>query len=279
MTATPRTTLAADIRVLEVPGARLHHEVRGDGPPLLLVGAPMGADAFAAVADVLAADHTVLTTDPRGIARSTVDDPDLDSTPEARADDLASLIAALDAGPAAVLGSSGGAVGVLALAQRHPGAVSTVIAHEPPLGQLLEDGDDHRAQIERMVATYEGGDRVDAWRQFVAAAGMDLPEPVFQALFGGEPDARAAADERFQFLHMMRPTAFWLPDVAALRAGPVRVVVGIGEASAGQFCDRTSRALAAALGTEPALFPGGHTGFQEDPAAFAARLRTVLAAG
>ena len=56
----------------------------------------------------------------------------------------------------------------------------------------------------------------------------------------------------------------------------VNLVVGIGEDSANELCDRTSRALAAGLGAEPALFPGGHIGFAEDPAAFAARLRDVL---
>jgi hypothetical protein len=36
---------APTARTLEVPGARLYHEVRGKGPDLLLVGAPMDAGA------------------------------------------------------------------------------------------------------------------------------------------------------------------------------------------------------------------------------------------
>src|SRR5207245_8488500 len=99
--------------MLDVPGARLHYEVRGSGPLVMLVGAPMDAVAFAPLAEQLAADHTVLTTDPRGIHRSSVDDRDQDSTPQLRAADLAHLIAHLDAGPAAVFGSSGGAVTAL----------------------------------------------------------------------------------------------------------------------------------------------------------------------
>ena len=77
----------------------------------------------------------------------------------------------------------------------------------------------------------------------------------------------------------MRSTAQWQPDFAALRAAGVRVVVGIGEVSAGQFCDRTSSALASALGIEPTMFPGGHTGFAEDPEGFVSRLRAVLRGG
>jgi hypothetical protein len=53
-------------------------------------------------------------------------------------------------------------------------------------------------------------------------------------------------------------------------------VVGIGEESGGQLCDRTSAALATALGIEPTMFPGGHIGFVEDPNGFATRLRPVL---
>ena len=59
-----------------------------------------GRPAFAPLAELLATDHTVLTTDPRGINRSPVDDPDADSTPGMRADDLARLITHVDAGPA-----------------------------------------------------------------------------------------------------------------------------------------------------------------------------------
>ena len=52
--------------------------------------------------------------------------------------------------------------------------------------------------------------------------------------------------------------------------------MGIGEASAGQLCDRASRALTTALGAEPTMFPGGHTGFAEDPDGFATRLREAI---
>lgn len=55
---------------LEVPGGRLHYEVRGAGPLLLVMGAPMAAADFAPLADALASDHTVVTHDPRGISGS-----------------------------------------------------------------------------------------------------------------------------------------------------------------------------------------------------------------
>ena len=108
-------------RSLDVPGARLHYEVRGDGPLVLVIGSPMAAADFAPLAHALAGDHTVVTYDPRGLADSTIDDPRQDATPELRADDVAAIIDALGAGPADVFGSSGGAVTGLALVARHPG--------------------------------------------------------------------------------------------------------------------------------------------------------------
>jgi len=268
--------ISTTVASLDVPDARLHYEVRGHGPLVVLVGAPMDATAFAPLADLLAADHTVLTTDPRGINRSSVSDPDRDSTPQMRGADLSLLLTHLDAGPAAVFGSSGGAVTALALAQAHPEQVHTVIAHEPPLTELLDDREQLRAGTDDIIATHLAGDVQGAWRKFLAQADIFLPEPVFEQMFGGEREPQAAADERFWFAHEMRPTVSWQPDLDALRAGPTRIVIGIGEESGGQLCDRTSTALGAGLGVEPTVFPGGHTGFVEDPARFVDQLRAVL---
>jgi pimeloyl-ACP methyl ester carboxylesterase len=267
---------------LRTTGAHIHHEVRGEGPLLVLVGSPMGAAFFAPAADLLAADHTVVTLDPRGTGRSTVDDPDADSTPEVRADDLAAVIRHVDAGPAVVVGSSGGAVTALALAQRHPDLVRAVVAHEPPVTELLDDRETRRATTERILATYRVEGPGPAWALFLADAGFPSPDDGAVTATGAEPpavarDPQEEVDERHFFLHEMRPTTRFVPDLDALRTGAPWIVVGIGDASAGQLCDHTSRALAGALGLAPTPFPGGHVGFIEDPSAFVARLREVLA--
>jgi pimeloyl-ACP methyl ester carboxylesterase len=74
------TTTATHI--LRRPGVRLRYEVRGSGPLLVVTGAPMAAAEFAPLAEALAADHTVVTHDPRGMSGSVLDDPAEDSTPE-----------------------------------------------------------------------------------------------------------------------------------------------------------------------------------------------------
>jgi pimeloyl-ACP methyl ester carboxylesterase len=261
---------------LEVPGARLHYEVRGDGPVVALVGAPMGAASFVALADLLAVDHTVVTTDPRGVNRSPLDDPEQDSTPQLRADDLSRLLAHLGAAPAVVVGSSGGAVTALAMAQAHPERVHTIVAHEPPVSELLDDREQVLASTDDLIATYLAGDVLGAWAKFMAQAAIALPDAALEQMFGGERPAQVVADEHHWFAHEMRETILFRPDIAVLRAAPTRIVVGVGEQSTGQICDRTSAALAAALGIEPTPFPGGHTGFVDAPDLFATRLRTVL---
>ncbi|MDT5077376.1 MAG: hypothetical protein QOJ80_2013 [Mycobacterium sp.] len=273
-------TEGRSISAVDVPGARLHYEVRGSGPLLVVVGAPMAAAEFAPFAHAMAPDHTVVTFDPRGFAGSTVADADEDSTPDLRADDVAAILDALHAESADVFGSSGGAVTGLALVARHPGRVRTLVAHEPPLLELLPDAEQQRAATEAIVATFHRDGPGAAWAHFMVNAGFDLnehqgPPP------GPEPTAEEAAKQfaesaRF-FEHELRQTTQYLPDVAALKAGPTRVVVGLGEGSGRLVTDATSRATAELIGVELAEFPGDHGGFIGAPSAFADRLREVLA--
>jgi pimeloyl-ACP methyl ester carboxylesterase len=262
--------------ILTVPGADLYYEVRGRGRLVVLVGSPMGARSFEPLAELLAPGYTVLTTDPRGIDRSPVHDPGQDSTPQLRADDLSALLTKVDAGPAIVFGSSGGAITALAFAQAYPELVQTVIAHEPPLAELVEDRDELHAGSDKQIAAYLDGDILGAWRLFMAQANIELPPGLLEMMFGPDRPAEQLKDERRWFEHELRETIRWQPDLSVLRAGAPRIIAGIGEESAGQVCDRTTRALAAELGIEPTLFPGGHTAFADDPAGFAPRLRSVL---
>ncbi|MFB7848141.1 MULTISPECIES: alpha/beta fold hydrolase [unclassified Streptomyces] len=266
------------IHTLRVPGAHLHYEVRGTGPLLLLMGSPMEAAAFASLADALAADHTVVTHDPRGISGSALDDPEEDTTVDRRADDVAAILDALGADSADVFGSSGGAVTGLALVTRHPGRVRTLVAHEPPVMEILPDAAEHRAMTEDIIGTHRREGQGAAWVKFMTGAGFD-DEGCEEAPVGphGEPSAQDVANGDRFFGHDLRATAGYVPDVPALAAAPTRVVVGIGVASEGLITYRTSVALAELLGTRPAGFPGDHAGFLEDPNGFAEALRKTLA--
>ncbi|WP_224387175.1 alpha/beta fold hydrolase [Pseudonocardia sp. ICBG1293] len=143
------TAVSTDL--LDRPGARITFDVRGSGPLLVLAGSPMGAEPFGPLASSFAGDHTVVTFDPRGTGRSVAGDPDAGSPVPVRAADLAALVEHVGAGaPATVFGSSGGAVVALALAQERPELVGVVVAHEPPLQELLPDADERRTRTERL---------------------------------------------------------------------------------------------------------------------------------
>ncbi|AGB21630.1 putative hydrolase or acyltransferase of alpha/beta superfamily [Mycobacterium sp. JS623] len=258
-----------------VAGARLHYEIRGAGPLLLVIGSPMASAEFAPLADALATDHTVVTYDPRGYANSRVDDADAPSGVEQRADDVAAILDDLGTESADLFGSSGGAVTGLALVARHPGRVRTLVAHEPPLLELLPDAAEQRANTEAIVDTFHRDGFGAAWMHFMRNAGFDVaagdapPDPAESS----DDEARQAA--RF-FEIDMYPTTRYQPDIDALKSGPTRVVVGIGVDSGQLLTYRTSVALCELLGVAPTEFPGDHGGFIGAPIEFAETLRSAL---
>ncbi len=274
-----QTSAQPIIRRLAVPGATLRYEVRGGGPVLAVIGSPMTAAEFAAVADALAVDHTVVTYDPRGLGASPIDDPAQDSTPELRADDVAAILEDLGAGPADVFGSSGGAVTGLALAAKYPGWVRTLVAHEPPLLELLpaSDAAKQRAATRDIIATFHSNGPGAAMAKFMATAGFDQSDNA-----PGQPGpapapsemAKQLADLSRFFNHELLCTTTYVPNADALKAA--RVVVGIGAESEHLITHGTSLALCRLLGVEPVVFPGDHGGFMTTPAEFADALRAVL---
>ena len=143
-------------QTLDVPGARLYYERQGAGPLLLMIGSPMDSTGFAGLARALAGRYTVVTYDPRGIGHSTREDATQDVTPEQQADDVHRLLSALGGEPADIFGSSGGAVVGLALVTAHPSQVKTLVAHEPPVIELLPDRDQVRAQIQDIYDARSG---------------------------------------------------------------------------------------------------------------------------
>jgi len=273
----PDSPTAAD--TLDVPGARLYYERRGAGPPLLLIGSPMDSTGFAGLAGALAGDYTVVTYDPRGIGNSSRDDTG-DVTPEQQAGDVHHLLSALGGGPADVFGSSGGAVVGLALVTAFAGEVRTLVAHEPPVVELLPDSAQVRAQIQDIYDTYRDDGADKAMQKFLAHAGLlesasqQADAPRWQP--SPEQVARMRATTDHFLASLLRPTTRYQPDIAALRAAPARIVVAAGATSAGQLANQAAVALASRLGTSVAEFPGDHGGFLAQPEQFGRELARVL---
>ncbi|WP_369383899.1 alpha/beta fold hydrolase [Streptomyces sp. cg36] len=254
---------------LAVPGATLYYEVRGAGPLLLmLAGGNSDAAVFTGLADALAADHRVVTCDPRGNSRSTLTGPPVDQRVEVHADDAYRLLGHLapDGGPVRVFGSCSGGLAALELAARHPERIGALVVHEPPAFTLLADAAEHRAFVDTVHTAYV--------RDGVAAA-MGR----FSALFGGRatPLLPEAHDNTAFFLaHMLRPSTRFRPDLPALAPVVDRLTIGGGRDSRTHAVHRPAVALAGRLGLPLVEFPGGHVGYAKWADEFASVLREAL---
>jgi hypothetical protein len=80
----------------------------------------------------------------------------------------------------------------------------------------------------------------------------------------------------YSFGHLMPAIIDFVPDLAALRAGPARIVIGVGEDSTGRPPHRSALRLADDLAVAVVRFPGDHLGFTHHASEFARRLRRVL---
>ncbi|KPC61379.1 alpha/beta fold hydrolase [Streptomyces chattanoogensis] len=276
---TPRTG------TLEVPGARLHYEVRGSGPVLVLIHGGAGdAGVFHEIADPLAEHFTVVAPDRRGHSRSPLDPPSGTPRVADHSDDVVRLLGELTDGPALVYGSSSGAVVALDLLARHPDRVRRVLAHEPPVIGLLPDAAAYRRLFADVRVTHRRQGAEVAMRQFLVGVGLaeagwempplsELPPPLRELM------TRTAANEPFFLEHELTEVTEYEPDTGALLKAADRLLVGVGRDAARQMPGRTGAALAARLGLPVAELPGGHTGYVEDAEAFAARLTELLADG
>jgi pimeloyl-ACP methyl ester carboxylesterase len=281
--------------VLKVPGASLYHEVRGSGPVLLLIcGGVYDAGGYGPLAEQLAGRYTVVTYDRRGNSRSPLDGPPAPQSIEVHGDDAHRVLTAagVAAGePAHVFGNSSGAMIGLALAARHPEQVRALVAHEPPLFELLPDRDGWRAvirDVEDTFATDGAGAAMQVLGAAFAASGSAAADREGRMPGGGEapqgqPDpetmammARLQKNMEFFIGYEVPPFNTYVPDLAALEASSMRVVAAVGEASEGEPPYRAALALAERLGTAPVTFPGDHGGFGNQPEAFATRLHEVL---
>lgn len=281
-----------ETHTLAVPGATLVYDVRAaDGPhrPLLMIGQPMTAEGFGALAEHFT-DRTVITYDPRGLGRSTRTDGLLTNTPQQQAADLHLLIAALGLGPVDLFGSSGGAVTALELVATHPADVATLVAHEPPINAVLPDAEAAGRARAGFNEAYEAKGRGAGMAAFIAMTAWQgeytdeyfaqpAPDP---AAFGMPADDDGTRDDPLLSKNSW-PITDHRPDPAALASASTRIVIAVGEETGNTYTGRTARATAQLLGQEATVFPshhggflGGEFGYAGKPPEFAAKLHEAL---
>jgi pimeloyl-ACP methyl ester carboxylesterase/DNA-binding transcriptional MerR regulator len=268
-----------------VADADLYYERRGDGPALLLItGGGDDSEYYSGLADVLASSYTVMTYDRRGNSRSRLHGAPVPIDMAAQSADAVAVLKECGFSSAVVFGNSGGATIALDLAVRYPSVVSVIVAHEPPLPLALADP-------APVMATFDDISRVlaeqgwqPAFRLFQTRVARLSPEEAAWLLDPGpgpgvplETMRRVSRNWEYLIRYEMRSFVDYLPDFGALRASQARIVLAAGAGNSDPLRREVSLAVAEQANAEFAEFPGGHNGPLDLPAAFAARLREVLA--
>ncbi|WP_433413073.1 alpha/beta fold hydrolase [Microtetraspora malaysiensis] len=285
-----------------VPGARLHVERTGDGPPLLLISGGGGdADMYADVIPLLAGTFTVIAYDRRGNSRSPFTHPDAPIDPATQAGDAVAILDHYGLERACVFGNSSGAIIALEMVIGHPDRLLGAVVHEPPLVQLLPADSAERREIERLGRLGRDG---HVMRAYAAFGGMTLPDPprIFlspsgQALIaaathlvlaaGGltrkitrrEPDVMTRQLRNAELTMRRELPAFcfdYRPDLAALAATTAPWCPATGRDSAGKPYYAPAHLLSERLGVPCQEFPGGHVPFMRHPEEFTATLTKIL---
>jgi pimeloyl-ACP methyl ester carboxylesterase len=284
-----------ETHILETAEVDIAYDVRGplptaDGrPPLLMIGQPMDASGFVALASHFP-DRTVVTYDPRGLGRSTRKDGRVDQAPAVQAADVHAVIEALGVGPVEMFASSGGAVTALALVAAYPDDVTTLVAHEPPMTPVLPDAEAADRAMAGFRDAYQAKGSGAGMAAFIAMTSWQgefsddyftqpTPDP---AQFGMPTEDDGSRDDPLLSDRASAVTSYH-PDIDALAAAPTRIVVAVGEETGNTFTARTSVATATLLRQQATVFPshhggfvGGDSGYAGQPEAFARKLREVL---
>jgi len=275
--------------VLETDKAAITYDVEGEGGrPLMMIGQPMDASGFTALRAQFP-DRTVITYDPRGIGRSTRSDGRTDNSPETQAADVHAVIEAVG-GPVDLFASSGGAVTALELVASYPDDVVTLVAHEPPLIDVLPDADAARRARDGFIDAYFAKGFGAGMAQFMVMSSWqgEYTDEYFAlpagdpAQFGMPTDDDGTRDNPLLSRDSLAITDY-RPKVDALAAAPTRVVIAVGEETGNAFTARTAVHTAKLLGQEATVFPshhggfmGGEFGYAGKPEEFAVKLREVL---
>ena len=284
-----------ETHILDTAEVDIAYDVRGplptaDGrPPLLMIGQPMDASGFVALASHFP-DRTVVTYDPRGLGRSTRKDGRVDQAPPVQAADVHAVIEALGVGPVEMFASSGGAVTALALVAAYPNDVTTLVAHEPPMTPVLPDAEAADRAMAGFRDVYQAKGSGAGMAAFIAMTSWQgeftddyfaqpTPDP---AQFGMPTEDDGSRDDPLLSDRASAITSYH-PDIDALAAAPTRIVVAVGEETGNTFTGRTAVATATLLGQQVTVFPshhggfvGGDSGYAGKPEAFARKLREVL---
>ncbi len=264
---------SGDSGYVEIHGGRLYHEVRGNGPSVLInTKDALDAEHYREVAEALADEFTVVTWDRPGYSRSASPNGPPSATFAEQADDAAALIEILGLAPVAVYGSSGGAIVALDLALRYPTLVRGAILHEPPIFAVLPQCDEIQAGLAAIVE--EG----------MARGGPSTAMAMFASTMFGPHNWDRYEQARRQrilanaetFFTRMAQAGQYVVDAEALSVTATPVVSLVGRENRDTFWGAIAAWIAERTRSEVVEIPGHHAGDVTDVEAFVEVLRPIL---
>jgi len=266
-------------------GDDLYYEVRGQGPPLLLIP-PAGGDGwlYASIAELLADTYKVITYDRRANARSTGHAPqNFEISQQSR--DAVAVLRAVGEPSAFVVGNSSGAVIALDMAKTQPQAVRAVVAHEPPVARLHPQAKKWQRFFARVYLTALRFGSTLAALRFI----LGIQVPVRRLIAANREVNRhrqrsgehyISAKDAIDVLlkQELLGVTNYLPDAELIKQNGVRVFMAVGEWAKRRqtWFAQTTYILAEQFGCELVTFPGHHAAFMDMPMEWAATLRRVL---
>ena len=264
---------------IDVNGATLYYEQRGDGPPLVFIsGAGGDAGYWTEAAEALADEYTVLTYDRRANSRSPRP-PDWDAAPiDEQSDDTAALLSALGLAPAIAYGNSLGAEIAINVALRHPEVLRAVVAHEPPFLGVTSAAGSVGPALESLVtnAMNRGGPPL-AMEEFCRWVAGDAVYESFDPVLRQRLLDNGAVFFALEMSGAMSylPSADDLARVAIPRVAACGVDNSDPASDKHWFCE-AAQWLAERWDSPLVHLPGGHVPQASHPEDFVAELRPLL---
>lgn len=260
-----------------VNGTTLYAELRGSGPPILLMSAGVeDAEVFRPIAERLGGS-TVVTYDRRGGRRSGREGWPTGGS-AVHADDAAELLRTLGLRDVLVFGASAGGVVATQLALRHPATVRRALVYEPgyfgnvPGGREVEQRGSGALTAHLAANPGDWAGALVALGRAAAPPGEPSPRGFFRAPPGKEWYAERLDSNAEVFVRDDIPLGQEILDETALAASPVEFRFAFGTASPPIFREIATH-LAAVRGLAADGVEGAGHSVYYNPDAIAAYIR------
>lgn len=272
---------------VDVEGAKLHVEVEGAGPVLILVpGANGTGDIFKGIAGYLKDRYTVVMFDRRGYGSTEMITP----LPASAANFTSHYRLSTDAEdvialanhfspdkPVFVMGSSSGSIVAAEAFTMAPDRIARIVLHESPITTVIDTEKQQRLNNDA-VTTALKGDFNSARDKFAAAMQV---QPLDAKMMGFAADSPKPDKARMQgmlywFKYEVLQYTSQTIDWSVFKANHDKVRLLIGTDSVGSIPPENTKAIGKMLDVPVTVIPGGHLGYAQKPEGFAETLAATL---